>query len=235
MTIKQLSLLTLAALAGCGSDDAAVSKRNQGDPLFAAALSQPLMVDPDLAALNNADSAIVPGGPPQVILPDIDTSAEEIEAARAAAARLTGSRIEPLPLPASAGEAESAPDTLAELAASTARRQPGCSGPLAWSMSYAAMLPAELALFPRAHLRQAIGADSPACRLRAASFVSPVDQAEVAAFYHQRLGKAGWQASHAQAGEVIVLRGSKGLASYVIHLRKLENGASQVDLAASGL
>lgn len=61
--LRLASLLPLCALvAGCGST-APVEPAGAHDPVMAAALAQPLLVDPDLSGANGRNLAIVPPGP----------------------------------------------------------------------------------------------------------------------------------------------------------------------------
>jgi hypothetical protein len=66
MTIRPCSALALlpllAALAGC-SDGAPSGQPAAHDPVMAAALQAPLLVDPDLSQQNGRNLAIVPPGP----------------------------------------------------------------------------------------------------------------------------------------------------------------------------
>ncbi|WP_353229746.1 hypothetical protein [Novosphingobium sp.] len=66
MTIRPFSVLALvsivAALAGC-SDSTPPGSPAAHDPVMAAALQAPLLVDPDLSQQNGRNLAIVPPGP----------------------------------------------------------------------------------------------------------------------------------------------------------------------------
>jgi len=59
---RHAALLVLLLPAGCGSGHHAEAPPPP-DPVMAAALQQPLLVDPDLSQVNARNLAIVPPGP----------------------------------------------------------------------------------------------------------------------------------------------------------------------------
>lgn len=63
MTLRAVPcLLLLAVLGGCGAE-APPAQSAVNDPVMAAALQAPLLVDPDLSQQNARNLAIVPPGP----------------------------------------------------------------------------------------------------------------------------------------------------------------------------
>ena len=82
------SLVLLLALPGCGRSDGEAEQALEPDPAIVAALAEPIMTDPDLAAQNRGNAAIVIGVFDGV--PAWTRDPEEIATARAAAVRPAG-------------------------------------------------------------------------------------------------------------------------------------------------
>lgn len=229
-----LALLPLA-LAACGSDPA--PKQEADDPALSGALADQIMVDPDLAQQNRADSAIAVSGPPVTELPPIDRSEQAIAAARAEALKLAGGRLRPAPAPQT-GDATTASLAEAVTAAQVAQAAKGpaarCAGKAEFSAAWAAKLPPELAVYPRGAVQDAAGTDRDGCALRVVSFRTPVPPAEIVDWYHTRVTAAGYGATHRIEGKDHALGGSRGAAAYIVYARVLEDGLTEVDLVASG-
>ena len=60
--VRASCLLLVVMLGGCGAD-APPARPAARDPVMAAALQEPLLVDPDLSQQNARNLAIVPPGP----------------------------------------------------------------------------------------------------------------------------------------------------------------------------
>ena len=88
----------LLLLSACGSKDGPGKAADQ-DPVVADAVNDPIMADPDLAAQNRGNAALTGGGPASAPIPPFNTSPEEIERARTAAADLLGGKVDPAPPP----------------------------------------------------------------------------------------------------------------------------------------
>ena len=226
-------LACLAGLGGCGKDDPAAIKPDS-DPALVSALADPVMVDTDLSSQNLAAAAIVAGGPPVIELPAIERTPQAIEAARDEARRLAGGSLKSAPFPED-GESETAAGvTAAQLAASVRGVGGTCPAKAEYAMAWSLNLPAPLAIYPRGHMQEAAGTDRDGCRLRVASFVTPVDTDEVVDFYYTRLAAAGIDARHWLANGVHALDGNKARATYAVRASKLENGLTRVDLVSNG-
>jgi len=236
--IRHACAVALAlAVAACGS---AAPERKAAepdpDPALAAALADPLMVDPDLSRQNPAGAALGGGGPATAPIPPFDRSAEAVEAARAEALRLAGGKLvaAPVPVPGEGGGAGLTPErtAIAALASGSAGRD--CARRLGYSAIWAARLPAALPVYPRGHVQEAAGSDQPGCRLRIVTFVSPVPLGDVVDFYWTRARAAGLAPQHRIGGTDHVISGRSGEAAFAAYLRE-RDGLSEVDLVTSGL
>lgn len=219
---------TLAActmLAGCRGGEHSAELVRDDDPALSGALGEPLMTDPDLAAMNRANSAAsLPSQDGS--LPTIDNSAEMIAAARSDALALVGGP----------GKMRQAPGAR-ELDGSRPAAPAGnadCAELAQYTMQWAARLPAAFPVYPRAAVQEAAGTDAGDCTLRAVNFVTPVPPGEVMDFYFTRARAAEFSAERVLQGGDDVLTGSKGAATYVVHARRLPSGNTEVDLVTGG-
>jgi hypothetical protein len=228
-----LLLLACCALSACGKGGADASKP-EADPALTSALADPLMLDPDLSSQNRAVAAIAVGGPPVAELPLVERSPQAIEDARDEARQLAGGSFKSAPQPQDGDAGKVAGVTAAQVAAAVPGVGPACAGKAEYGMGWSLSLPEPLAIFPRGHVQEAAGSDRDGCRLRSIRFLTPVDAGDVVDFYFTRLSAAGLEARHLLAGEVHVLEGSKGGMAYAVHVQKLENGLSRVDLVSNG-
>jgi hypothetical protein len=229
-------ILTLAlTLAACG-DEAKPDPKTERDPAVAAALDDPIMADPDLAAQNRGNTALSGGGPAMAEIPPDLRTPEEADRARTAAQELLGGRIEPAP---AAGQA--VPDsklaraaTMQGIAQTLALGGTGCPAKLTYGFIWAARLPAGLPVYPRGHARVAAGVDEAACKVRVVRFASPASVADLTDFYYASAAKAGLAPQRRKEGGDEVVAGTKGAASYAVYIRTGADGMSEVDLAVSG-
>ena len=152
-------LPALLALAACSGADHTVDPNAERDPAAAAALNDPIMIDPDLAAQNRGNSALSGGGPAQGDLPDFVRTPEAVAAARAAAQAQLGSAPPTAPSPASTSATSRLAGalTMPALAAAAGLASPACADQLGFTMAWAARLPAGLPIYPRGHTIMAAG------------------------------------------------------------------------------
>ena len=225
-------------LAGCGwfGSDAEKPVREE-DPATTGALGDQIMVDPDLAGQNRADSAaFVPSGDGSV--PTVDGNAEAIAAARADALRIVGGPAKMQKAPVPREVAGALPADAALTAAARAAAVPGGNGDCAaraqYTMQWAARLPAAFPVYPRGAVQEAAGTDASGCSLRVVNFVTPVPLGEVMDFYYSRARGAGFSAQRVLQDGEDVLGGVKGAASYVVYARRSPSGNTEVDLITSG-
>lgn len=227
----------LLLLSGCGDGGDKPEPTEERDPAVTGALGDQIMVDPELAGQGEADAALSGQNAAAVEIPPEQRTPEAIAAAKAEAAKLVGGALEKAPA-ASAGGA----DKLARQAATAAQvaaRASGaagtdCASKVEFSARWAAALPQPLAVYPRGAVQEAAGTDGDGCRLRVVTFHTPVAPGDVMDFYYTRLRKAGFSAEHRSEGTDAVLGGSKAAQSYVIYVRKLDSGLSEVDLVSGG-
>lgn len=229
---------TLAlAVAACGGDEGQVGRENR-DPAVTAALSDPIMADPDLTSQNRADSVLSGGGPATAEIPPDKRGPEEAERARLAARELLGGG--PIaPAPAPAGEQPESrlarAITLQAVAEALDLGVKGCAKSVGYGFGWVTLLPPAIAVYPRAHARVAAGSDAAGCKLRLVKFVTPVAPGEVADFYYASARKAGLSAEVRREGGDLVVQGGKGAGRYAVYLRDAGDGLTEVDLATSGL
>ena len=210
----------LLALPACSSDKAADTKVNKlderllgkgnADPVLTAALEDQIMVDPSLANMSNRN------------------------AVRTADAPMTA----PMPLettgPNAAAERHDAP-TLGQIAANQAKaardKFAGCGLDVGYSFTWAAKLPADLPLYPRARVEEAAGSDMPGCKLRAVTFTTPAPARAVIDFYIGQSKRAGFASSTEAKGKETLVGGTRtdGAAYYVV-VTPAEAGGTIVDL-----
>lgn len=233
-----LTLLpSLVALAACSGADKSADPYAERDPAAAAALNDPIMVDPDLAAQNRGNSALSGGGPAQGDLPDFIRTPEEAAAARAAAQAQLGSAPPTAPGPGSTSPTSRLTGalTMPALAAAAGIAAPGCADQLGFTMAWAARLPAGLPIYPRGHTIMAAGSDTAGCKLRAVRFVTPVAVSDAVDFYYASARAARLPAEHRREGSDEVVVGAHGSASYAVYARQRGDGLTEVDLFTAGL
>jgi hypothetical protein len=232
-----LALLALCALPmGCGDEPAPAVP--ESDPALAAALDAPLLTDPDLTALNRADSvASMP--PVSGILPTLDNGPEAFAAARADALALVGGAQRMRSAPEPREEGDPLPPGSSLSATARAAMMPGveakCVQGASHTLQWAARMPEAFPVYPRAAAQEAAGSDHGHCRLRIVDFVTPVPLGEVMDFYFTRARAAGFSAEHIRQGGDTVLAGSKGQAVYAVHARRLPSGNTRAALITSGV
>ena len=227
----------LLALAACKPADKVPDPNAERDPAAAAALNDPIMVDPDLASQNRGNSALSGGGPAQGDLPGFVSSPEAAATARAAAQALLGGRLSAAPAPASNQPASRLAGalTMPALAAAAGIASPGCADQLSFTMVWAARLPAGLPIYPRGHAIMAAGSDAAGCKVRAVRFVTPVAVSDAVDFYYASVRAAKLPAEHRREGSDEVVAGAQGGAAYAVYVRQRSDGLTEVDLFTAGL
>jgi len=228
-------LAGLALLSGCGSEKK--DAEAEGDAAMTGALEDQIMVDPDLAG-QNGGAASISGN--RMALPPEQRGPEAIAAAKEEAARMVGGAVQSAPAPTGGdvGPMTTTAATAAQVAESTRAAQTDCAARAQYSMSWAAMMPAALAVYPRGAVQEAAGVDSDGCSLKVVSFLTPVAPRDVIDFYYTLVRSAGYDAQYRLDGDDHVLGGKKAGSAYMVYARKLENGPNEglteVDLTSTG-
>lgn len=229
-------LLALLALAACSSADQAPDANAERDPAAAAALNDPIMVDPDLASQNRGNSALSGGGPAQGDLPDFVRTPEEVDAAHAAAQTLLGSAPPPAPAPASTSAKSKLAGalTMPAIAAASGIATRACADKLGFTVAWAARLPAALPVYSRGHVIVAAGSDDPGCKVRAVRFVTPVTVGDAVDFYYASARAGKLPVQRRKEGDDEVVGGVQGGSRYAAYVRQRSDGLTEVDLITSG-
>lgn len=234
--IAFMAVFPALLLVACNSDNPELVEAGDGDAMEDSALGDQIMVDPDLAGENLANSA-VSAGLGDGILPPERSSPDAIAKARADALAQLGGPGNLKKAPAASGNSNTGASQ-AITAAAKAAAAPGGSGDCAALASYtaewAAKLPANFPVYPLGAVQDSAGTDEGNCALRVVTFLSAVPLSEVLDYYYTRASKAGYSASHAMDGEFDVLGGSKGTASYIIYGRTLPTAATEITIVANG-
>ena len=227
----------LVALGACKPAEPAADPAADRDPAAAAALNDPIMVDPDLAAQNRGNSALSGGGPAQGDLPGFVRTPEEAATARAAALTQLGGALSAAPAPASARPASRLEGalTMPALAAAAGIAPAVCADQLSFTMGWAARIPTGLPIYPRGHAIMAAGSDTAGCKVRAVRFVTPVTVSDAVDFYYASARAAKLPAQHRREGSDDVVAGAPSGAAYAVYIRQREDGLTEIDLFTAGL
>ena len=227
-------LPALLALAACSAAEKPADVNAERDPAAAAALNDPIMVDPDLVSQNRGNSALSGGGPAQGDLPDFVRTPEAADAARAAAQAAVGGSIITAPAPsATIRQSRLAGALTAQaLAQASGLAGSGCGDQFEYSAAWAARLPAALQVYPRGHTIMAGGTSATRCHLAVVRFVTPVEVTDVVDFYYTSARAAKMGAEHRREGSDDVVAGAYGNFGYAVYARKRADGLTEVDLVA---
>ena len=226
--LVRLALLPAAALAvtACTRPDP-VALPAETDPAVVRAVIAPLLTDPDLVSLDKRFAVMSNPGPLEASLPPDDFAPQTAAAARAEAAAMTRGKANS---PMAEGGACAGCDgiLLADRARVLGR---ACAADLDESLGWALRLPDDLRVYPKAHLREAVGRDGSPCALRGASFTAPVPAGQVLAFYRAIAGEAGYTWRSAGKSGLV---GTRGLSRLAVIVRAQSGGLSHFDLLVAG-
>lgn len=228
------ALLLLVLLTACAAEQAPAPLVER-DPATEQALSDQIMIDPDLANQNEGNAALTVSSDHSLPLP-VATD-EAIAAARTEAAVLVGG-ADKLVTPAAAvplAVSEGGDLLTIEAGAAALPGAARCARLSTRSAAWAAQFPDALPIYPRAATQVAAGTDAEGCSLRAVSFVTPVPLDDVLAFYAARARQGGFALEHAAGGGVHRLSGRRGAAAFRLELATNEDGLTRADLAIAGV
>ena len=223
-------------LAACGGGDDELVDPGDGDAMEDAALGDQIMVDPDLAGENLANSAVSADLRDGILPPERRSPAAIAKARADALAQLGGpGSLRKAP---EASDDTSAGAAQALTAAGKAAASPGGSGDCAelatYTAEWAAKLPKDFPVYPLGSVVDSAGTDEGSCSLRVVTYLSAVPLGEVLDFYYTRASNAGFTADHATDGEYDVLGGTRGAASYIVYGRSLPTSSTEITLVTSG-
>ncbi|WP_284124857.1 hypothetical protein [Parerythrobacter aestuarii] len=231
-----LTLSSLLVLAACSSEPEEVPVVPERDPATTQALSDQIMVDPDLTQQNEANAALTGGTDHS--LPPIVATREAIEDAKLEAADLVGGSSQLKPLGKTSEQGDPLPEGALYSVTEMAKLTPGtsaCADSASFTAMWAAKMPKAFPVYPRGNTIEAAGSDTDPCSLRAIRFLTPVSTEDVLAFYTASARKEGYSTSHLLRGEIEELRGAKGKGSYAVYVRRRASGISDVGLVTSGV
>ena len=235
------------ALSACGDEpdneaELAELDDNLTDPEMNDALSDQILVDPELAGQANSNALREAREGANGAMPSGTPSNSAKVGKAAALAQIGKGKMLSAPKPRQmtsddecggcGADAAAQPMTLG--AKAEAQRGGTCDAKVSYDMGWAQRMPAAFPVYPRAHLKEAAGVDGGQCDLRVVSFTTPVDVQSVVNFYYTKAKRGGYSAEHLLRGEEHVLGGVRGEddAAYVIFLN--QRGESlEVDIVAS--
>lgn len=220
--------LPLAACDGARQPEAGDTGE---DPAIAAALADPIMVDPQMAGDQGAALSANSGA--INIPPDLKTP-EAVAAALEDAARIAGGALATAPPPAKGPAAGPAALTAAQVASRSGIVAENCAAGIRYSNVWAAKMPAELPVFPRGAVQEAAGSDAGGCALRVVHFLTPVATGDVMNFYYTMARRAGFTIEYRLDGTDYVMAGRKAGRAWTAFARARDDGLTEVDLVTSG-
>jgi hypothetical protein len=229
-TISMAALALSCALAGCGERSAEPAPELQPDPAIVAALSAPIMTDPDLAALNRGNAAIALDRFDAV--PAWTRDPEQVEASRRAAAELAGGELRPAP----EAKSDRPLPTVAsarQFASQAGEADDRCREALRQSFAWASDMPKAVRLYPGGHAVEAVGARLPVCALRAVRYVTAASPKDVLDFHFTMLAAAGYQVARASDDGADLLTAGKGRANARVQISSGADGMTEVAVAIS--
>ena len=219
--------LASQAMAGCARRDQPPPPPTEIDPAVAQAIIAPILTDPDLVSLDRRFAVMADPGALDATLPPDDFAPGIIAAARIEAAALVAGSTR-IAVGAGAGCAQCDGALLAERAAVLGA---ACSAGLEEDLAWALRLPEDLPIYPKAHLREAVGRVDGPCPLRGASFTAPVPASQVLAFYRAIAAKAGFSLRRAGTGGLV---GTHGTTRIAVLVRPQPGGLAHFDVLVAG-
>lgn len=226
-----LPMLLTIAVTGCGPARGPALPGVSADPMVTSVLNERILSDPDLTSMSEDGAVLAMPDPFENMPPPFDHSDEEFHRARDAALQAVGGAFVTLAAPDNPGPGELARSPR-DVAAALPSARP-CLAAATTGAAWSASFPADLPIAPRGHLVAALGSDAPGCRLRAARYVVALSADDLAGFYAASAIRAGFSAARRKAGDVDVIEGAKGGASWFVHARQRPDGLAEVDLVTA--
>lgn len=226
------ALCALATLASCSDEETEQAIAAPADPLVQRALNAPLMTDPDLASLNEANAALTVNY--EQTLPPVDRSERAIAAARDASRLLLLERGAIPNLP-QARPAKDLPDLVGAMTALDVAERvdftSGCADDLRTSAIWAADLPEYADIVVRGSVMDAAGSDSPRCRVRIVRYLTPMEIDDVALFHYANAKRLGLNPGYNGEGERAIIGRDNAGSRLHVQMRETGDGLVAVDIA----
>lgn len=203
---------------------------NAGDPALTAALEDQIMVDPNLAAKGGRGTRRTPGALAQPIPPE-----RRADAAKAEYAMANGKLLRAPAAGKFTGDAGNTV-TLGQLASSQKAGAAGgnpCADKLDYSARWAARLAPEMTVYPQARVVEAAGGNEAPCKMRVVTFRADANMQAVLDYYYTKAVRAGYSAEHLEDGKDHMLGGTRRDDAYMLFLRNLPGGGTEVDLISN--
>ena len=246
-----LSRMTIAtclslALIACGSNDDAAQGNaddaalldNANDPAMTGALEDQILVDPDLIDQSNQNAVL--GSGDNGALPAATVPSDSAAIGLAAAKNEFGGKAmlsAPNPKAVSAEECTDCSQgaTLGAKAEMQQRGKGTCDAKLSYAMDWAQRMPPEFRVYPRANVKEAAGIDGGLCDIRVVNFTTPVALKSVADYYYTKARRGGYSAEYQLRDGEHVMGGTNDAdnSAYVIFMRTMSNGGTEVDIVAN--
>lgn len=234
MTVRSLCLSALPLLAACGQAEKPTPP-DAGDPAIIAALSNQVLVDPDLSRSNRAGAALNANGAPSAELPPMESGVDAAANARAAADKVVGGAMQIAPAAEDDGKTIADAATPAQLAIQAGPRPRACAGALQYSALWAAKLPNGLEVYPHGHTVDAAGSDANACLLRIVTYRVAVAPKDVMDWYFTRARSVGFATQNGLSGGVAHMSGTRGAgAGFAVQARPTPDNLTEVDVVSWG-
>ncbi|MDM7955439.1 hypothetical protein [Blastomonas sp.] len=235
-----LGAATLVLVACQRGDDTAAQNEDAAlledaaDPAMKGALEDQILVDPDLVDKSNRNAVLGEGSDGSV--PSASVPKGQLAAVQKAAAAAIGPRglmKAPEPKKVAAEECKDC-NQGSTLGAKAAQQTGACTGKLDYAMGWANRMPADFAVYPRANVKEAAGVDKGQCNIRVVNFTTPAALKNVVDFYYTKARRGGYSAEYELRGADHVLGGTKGEQAFVLFLKPMANGGTEVDIVANG-
>lgn len=241
-----LAVCLSLALFGCGTGDDAANGNGDdaallddaNDPAMKGALEEQILVDPDLTDQSNQNAVLGKGD--DGALPSASVPSNSAAVGKAAADKeFAGKKMLSAPKPKTVSAEEctdcSQGATLGAKAEMQQRGKGTCDAKLTYAMSWAAKMPSEFRVYPRANVKEAAGVDGGLCDIRVVNFTTPVALKNVVDYYYTKARRGGYSAEYQLRDGEHVLGGTNDAddGAYVIFMRNMANGGTEVDIVAN--
>jgi hypothetical protein len=247
ITARAFLLTGMASLALCAcgvsQDEAKNAPAADVDPATSSALEDELLVDPDLVEAGNINNALDPSGPNSGAQPKA-VGASTADSKAEAAGQVGGNGLLKAPEPVVTEDGDcfgcDGDRTGATLGAKAdidagKRGKAACDGNLQYDAKWATRMPIGFKVYPRAIVKEAAGVDGGDCDIRAVTFTTKVDIKDVVDYYYTRARNNDYTAEYQLRDSEHSLGGTRESddGAFVIFLRRLGNGLTEVDIVAN--